>query len=336
MKFFVLVFSLLLGLTAYGLFSVLVFLDGSTAVKSWDELCQIEDCEELPMLHMTYEVDDKRYYFPSGNYYSFLPLGVVSKKGTFRPTFRQDHPTREVYKNWRVLDFDLYIETQEDDTLRRGFGRVNEDTEIMRFGNGLLASLPKYFGIDISHPSGELDEFEFYISSKNSNLSEFSFSSQIQVLRQQHLLIGTTASEVPQLMNSFVYRDDLRKADFESFNDSFWVVSEEYNSNYAINHAAYISKAPLLHGRHVFAICRSQCWFYPVVFADDPPDDEPLVAVQMAGADIAVFQRGFCKDADSEGRCDPEKVNFESISLRFDVVERLVTSLQVHPSEKSD
>lgn len=336
MKPMTLFFGLLIGLFAYSLYSVFVFFDGTTAVKSWRELCRIEDCETLPELHMTYEVDGRRYYFPSGNHYSFLPLGVISRPGLLRPTFRRPNSTRQVYVNWRVLDFDLYLQTQQDNTLRRGFARVNEDTEIMRFGALSLSRLPAYYGIDTTHPSGALQEFEFYISSKNSNLSEFSLSSQIHILRQQHLQIGTPASEISHLLKSFVASADLEEADFESFNDAFWVVSEEYNSNYAINHAAFVSKVPLLHGRHVFTVCRSQCWFYPVVLADDASNDAPLVAVHMAGADTAVFQRGLCDDANGEGRCDPEKVNFENISLRFDVVERLVAALRVPPAKTSD
>lgn len=328
-----LVYGLLLGLAAYTLYSVFVFFVGTTAVKSWDDLCRIEDCDQLPELHVTYEVDGKRYYFPSGNYYSFIPIGVESRPGLLRPTFRQPHPSRDVYFNWRVLDFDLYLETQEDDTLRRGFGRVNEETKIMRFGNGLLASLPEYFGIDTTHLSGKLHELDFFISSKNSMLSEFNLNSHINGHRVYHSQTGTPDAEVPHLSNSFEKRDDLMAAGFESFNDAFWLVSQEFGSHFRSNHVAVVSKAPLLHGRHVYGVCRSQCWFYPITFLDDPPNDEPLVAVRMSGADMEVLKRG-CPEARSGADCEAERVNQESIRMRFDVVERVVNALRIHPANK--
>ena len=330
MKTYLLCIGVPLGLFVYALFKAFVFFfDGTTAVQSWNALCRIEACEEFPDYHMTYEVDGTHYYYPAGNYYSYLPLGVVSREGILRPTFRRNHPSREVYVNWRVLDFDLYLETEENDTFRRGFARVREDTEIMRFGHGLNARLPKYFDIDTTHPSGELTEFNFFISSKNSALKHFRLSNHIHDHRLYHSRTGTPATEVPQLLKSFVNRDDLRRAEFESFNDAFWLVSSEFDGNYITNHVAVVSKEPLLHDRHVYGVCRSQCWFYPIRFSDDPPNDAPLVAVQMWGVDMAVLRRGPCETA---LECDLTPVNTENMRLRFGVVEQVVEALKARPS----
>ncbi|MFQ6547343.1 hypothetical protein AADZ90_005255 [Aestuariibius sp. 2305UL40-4] len=294
---------------------------------------------------MTYEVDGRRYYFPAstdkqirGNLFGVLPIGAKSSPGIIRPTFKHEHWAREVYVNWRVLDFDMYLETRDDDTIRRGFGRLNEDTEIMRFGRGVLSKLPEYFGIEIDHPSGPLVDFRFYILSKDSTLDDFRLHHHLAEHRDYHALRNGTELEgyLPNRTWNIRTRDDLSDAGFTSFNDAFWLVSQDLHGNYLTSHTAVVSKAPMLHGRYVYGICRSTCWFYSLKFMDDPPNEEPLVVVNLVGDDMAAFYGDRCRESRSVEECDPSVVSFQNIELRFSVVEKVLEALRKQPVVDSD
>lgn len=170
------------------------FWQGVDGVKDWDSLCEVEDCNQFPPLHMTYEVDGTHYYFPAS---TNLP----------------------------------------DLTINYG---------------------PSFFGV---------------------------------------LPIGHK-------------RDESR-----------------YRRSIAV-----VSKAPMLHGRHVYGHCNYTCRFYSLWFRDAPFNEEPLLMVEMQGDDIDVMLHPSCSANPRDPACSPEKLNFSNIRLRFDMVEQVVESLRTRPA----
>lgn len=322
----------------------MTFLHGVDGIKDWDELCQIEDCSQFPKLHMTYEVDGIRYYFPASTssphnsadyvptFFSVLPIGHKRSESRYRRPIKVG---RTCCTGWGPIDFDLYLETRDNHTISRGFGRIYSHTDTMRFGRGLgrrlLAQLPEYYGIDTTHPSDELRDFEFYLHSHDRRSDDFLLNSRMRYNRQQNINHSprTETFDPIAMVHS---ASDLQNAGLVSFNDAFWIVTDlrdkEHRGPYLFSGLAVVSKSPMLHGRHVYGHCSSTCRFYSLWFGDDPVNEEPLMMVEMSGDDIDVLLNRSCAVTLGDPACDPEKVSFSNIRMRFEVVEQVVMALR--------
>ncbi|WP_155947255.1 hypothetical protein [Pseudorhodobacter ferrugineus] len=232
---------------------------------------------------MTYEVDGSNYYFPAyGSFFGVLPIGIKAKESWFSKNYSTGSGCCTV---WWNLSFDLYLETGPDNRIERGFGLVNEYTDLARFGYGARDELPNLFGISTGHPSGPLRYLDFYISSRNSQLDKF---------RLENLL--PAAQITGNSKRTWVSTDMLSSMDFESFNDAFWVIEDnrylESPGGWTFNGLVVVSKFPILNDRHVYGRCDISCSFSSLKFPDEVDNEEPLLTVEMHGADIDVLGSG--------------------------------------------
>ncbi|MCF2903611.1 hypothetical protein L0666_01295 [Octadecabacter sp. CECT 8868] len=317
----------------------MTFWHGVDGIKDWDELCEIENCSEFPPLYMTYEVDGALYFFPASThppdpssnfvptFFGVLPTGHRRDESRYR---RSIQVGRTCCTGWGPLDFDLYLETRDDHTISRGFGRINSGTDTIRFGRGVLAKLPEYYGIDTTHPSGALRDFRFYLHSRDRRSDDFLLNSRLRLHRQQEINVsqrtGTLDSIV--MVNS---ASDLPNAGLLSFNDAFWIVADrrEVDTGPYLRGLAVVSKSPLLHGRHVYGSCSyASCRFYSLWFSGDVENEEPLMMVEMIGDDIDVLSNRSCAGTLGDPACDPDRVSLSNIRLRFEVVEQVIAALR--------
>lgn len=331
------------------------FLHGSNGVKDWDTLCREEDCGQLPKLHMTYEIDGKRYYFPAPSYTKKLRDGTMVPTGPlFGYVLPQNVPRSETWlrNNYAVqdrccvgwtergIDFDLYLETRpEDHRVIRGFARFTQDTGTMDMRRNASGFLPKYYGIDTTHPSGKLRELSIVLHSRENRSEQFLLTSRLRSLRQS-IGFHRKGAKQSEPMIPLLSAADLPHAGFPSIGDAFWIIADvrrdKYRGPYLFNGLAVVSKSPMLHSRHVYGYCNERCRFYSLWFRDDPPNEEPLLRVDMHGDDIDVLLQRSCANEAYKPECDPTKVSLKNIRSRFELVEQVITELRKPPITRVD
>ncbi|KIT17963.1 hypothetical protein [Jannaschia aquimarina] len=253
-------------------------------ISEWSELCEITDCDRFPVGYHTHVFGSEVYYFPTGR--------TMAEKE------------------------DFFV----DPLLPGGFVEFGEDGELVRsvgLSGGLIISsccnplLAFYDLID------QIPEFRPGVSKPRINMmmpGRMSIRSRDRPARENQL--GWTSDydgEAAPTMESFLSEDQ------PSYKDDFWLMEIGDIDSRGFRGFGFLSKRPLLLGRHVQGGCSRICSFATVSFAETASETRPHIFLRyLYITDENVF---LCSPEEFEAGCDPASETMDKVKTMLLVLD---------------
>jgi hypothetical protein len=272
-------------------------LDG---VQSWEELCEIEDCEQFPEGYVTFALGPELYYLPlpstlrewvtpaysvrRGRLYEAVD-GIVVRSFDYGHMLRLVRCCSDLLEHFDLdQNFPKVLQESHGSLLRGGWVKLNA-------ANGKLGSA---FRID------------------------------------RHLGFDVGLSD-PALSYAELFPNAL-----QSFNQDFWLVrfspatEDGQHDSFGI-----LSKRPIFNDRLLYGSCRAPlCVFNSANFQEDISNEEPLLSVIDVWVDqVDQFD---CVASEANLTCTEAPESFGRIDEAFERLEIMFNALRVFPENGGD
>ncbi|WP_342077532.1 hypothetical protein [Yoonia sp. SS1-5] len=267
-------------------------------LSTWDELCEIEDCDQFPVGYATYAIGPKLYYFP------------------LHSTLRNQPPDSVQSYELRIGRF---FEVDQTGRLNRSFGYASS-LEI----NSCCGPLLEHFGLADSFPiRGGAPHF-FSMRSAQVTMSRHDIRGDGH--NGRYLIDGVVYGEAFWPKFKEVFRTKL-----PAYNDDFWLIDVEEQQESGVTSFTLISNRPLLTDRRVLVHCRKMCEFWTVAFDGDQGNYRSHFRISyfwFYGEDLAS-----CIDRRESDDCASALNFFVKIRTMLDHLDRLFLSISLPPLE---
>jgi len=266
-----------------------------TDVQTWDELCNIEGCDEFPEGYATYQIGPDLYYLPQYETLIEKPLAVYSVR-----------PGR-------------FEDINDDGKLIRSFG----------YSDGLRLNwcchfLMTFFGLADTFPYKVAGSQSGMVPSRTVTISPY----DVNTLRYH----GITLMEGVLFTEGFWPRlDEVFPDGLPSYNNEFWLVDVERQDANRKPIFRILSKKPLLSGRHVYAYCQTSCRFSTMAFRKDQESELPHIDIRwVVFPGVELFN---CEPEYVEFDCTPAPDEFADVPLMLEHYDHLFEKLRALPKE---
>ena len=272
-------------------------------VESWDALCEVVDCDLIPMRHDTYVIGPNVYYFPDWRL-------IVERTGSAA-----------------TAGMGRYVDGPEDAHSTGISDRTFTNNDEFRVTYCCRALL-SYYGLLETVPGRPVLHGRMVVSRHDQPYHSNLVSRTIGQYFGEELADLVTAEEA------------LREFPL-SYNEDFAIIRarDEIQGHGNARGFALLSKRPLLHGRHVFVACRVQCQFTTLAFAGGDIADMDHVGdigdtrphIHWYWVTLGLGNMFLCTMEEVANGCDPSPDEFDMVVPLLAAVEAMFEAAQVYP-----
>lgn len=294
----------LIGLVIWVTFTVPVVAQGNGPdlserlkdLTTWDDLCEVEDCDRFPDGFATWAIGTELYSLP-------LYETLSNEVGTVAYGLRKGR----------------FFETNSDGDVTRSFGFVDK----LRLSH-CCGQLLEFFDLMKDFPAlGDDPNVRWMPSSRVYLVSVDAYGSRHHVERY----LERATIDLSQVRSVA----EISLSDVPSFDENFWLLSVReipFRNSVSANFTL-LSKRPLLNGRHVTLVCNSLCDIRTVDFG---AVEGPAVAhIAINWLRLGWGDSYVCGPEESEPGCILNDGLLDPVPQILATLEQLFAVMRTHP-----